>query len=213
MEFLWIDSLKIWVGKHEVTNGEYRRMKPEHYSEVYLGTNLNGNRQPVVYVNFYGARVFAEWMTESDRASGHLPEGFRYRLPSRSEWEACAQCGDDREFPWGKEMPPRYGNYADTSAKMSFPKWSTIGGYDDGSPVSCNVENSGMNDWGLYGIGGNVWEAAASDSSGRFFGAWRGASWRHDSEYDLTCRHESVRDAASLESDSGFRLVLAHSAQ
>jgi len=213
MEFLWVDSLKIWIGKYEVTNAEYRRMKPEHYSEVYLGVSLNGNRQPVVYVNFYGARVFAEWMTDCDRVSGHLSGEFRYRLPSRSEWLAFAQCGDGREYPWGGQMPPRYGNYADLAAMLSFPKWSGIGGYNDGSPASCAVENSGMNDWGLYGVGGNVWEATASDSSGRFFGAWHGASWRHDSEDDLMCLHESVRDAASLESDFGFRLVMVGGAQ
>jgi len=213
MEFVWVDSLKMWVGKYEVTNGEYRRMKPEHYSEVYLGANLNGNRQPVVYVNFYGARMFAEWMTDGDRASGHLSDELRYRLPSRTEWQAFVECGDDRQFPWGNEMPPRYGNYADAAAKLTFPKWPTIAGYDDGSPASCAVENSGMNDWGLFGVGGNVWEATASDPSGRFFGAWRGASWRHDNEYDLGCLRESVRDAASLESDFGFRLVLVPSAQ
>lgn len=59
MAFVWIPSLKIWVGKYEVTNGEYRKMKPSHDSKAYEGHSLNGDRQPVVYMNFDDAKEFA----------------------------------------------------------------------------------------------------------------------------------------------------------
>lgn len=208
VEFVWIGLLKMWVGKYEVTNGEYRKMKPNHYSDVYKGQSLNGNRQPVVQVNFYRAREFAEWMTQRDLASSNLVGNMHYRVPSEEEWMAFAGCGEEREFPWGKAMPPKYGNYADGSAKASFPDWPAIAGYNDGSAVACDVEKSGKNEWGLCGVGGNVWEPVSRDAAGKFFGTWHGGSWRYDNPNFLRCAYRSARDAMSLESDFGFRLVL-----
>lgn len=208
VEFVWVGALKMWVGKYEVTNGEYRKMKPNHYSDTYQGQSLNGDRQPVVQVNFYRAREFAEWMTQKDLACGSLSSNMQYRLPSEAEWLAFAQCGEEREYPWGKDMPPKYGNYSDASAKASFAEWTPIPGYKDGCAVSCVVEQSGKNEWGLYGVGGNVWEPVARDDAGKFFATWHGASWRYDNAKFLRCDYCSARDATSLESDFGFRLVM-----
>jgi formylglycine-generating enzyme required for sulfatase activity len=208
MEFMWVGALKMWVGKYEVTNGEYRKMKSDHYSGVYQGQSLNGDRQPVVQVNFYRARELAEWMTQKDFASGSLSSTPQYRLPSEDEWLVFARCGEERAFPWGKEMPPKYGNYSDASVKASFAQWTPIPGYNDGCAVSCVVEQSGKNEWGLYGVGGNVWEPVARDDSGKFFATWHGASWRYDNSKFLRCDYCSARDATSLESDFGFRLVM-----
>ena len=208
LEFVWVGALNMWVGKYEVTNGEYRKMKPDHDSGLYRGQSLNGDRQPVVQVNFYRAREFAEWMTQKDFACGGLSSNMQYRLPSEDEWLTFARCGEERDFPWGKAMPPKYGNYSDVSAKASFFEWTPIPGYNDGCAVSCAVERSGKNEWGLYGVGGNVWEPVARDDSGKFFATWHGASWRYDNSKFMRCDYRSARDAMSLESDFGFRLVM-----
>jgi len=207
MEFVWIPALKIWVGKYEVTNGEYRKKIPHHDSKDYQGNSLNGDRQPVVYVNFDDAKAFAEWMTQRDRSSGELPADCRYRLPSEQEWQAFAQCGDNRNYPWGSAMPPKNGNYCGQETKGI--AGSMIDGFDDGSVVTCDVTKSGKNDWGLYGVGGNVWEAAASDSSGGSFGAWRGASWGLSAPVGLRCGLRVDGGASDRDDDLGFRLVLA----
>jgi formylglycine-generating enzyme required for sulfatase activity len=209
MEFVWVAALQMWVGRYPVTNGEYRKLNPDHYSDVYQGHSLNGNRQPAVNLSFFDARGFADWMTQAERAAGNLASNQCYRVPTETEWMTCAQCGDSRTYPWGNTLPPKYGNYADTSAKAVFPTWNSIAGYTDGSAVACDVEKSGKNDWGLYGMGGNVWVATAKDSAHRLFAAWCGASWRMSKPDFLRCDYRSTRDSVDKESDFGFRLVLA----
>ena len=114
MEFVWIPALKGWAGKYEVTNGEYRRFKPSHDSKYYKGHSLNGDRQPVVEVSWNDAQEFVQWMGKNTE----LPDGFELTLPSKHEWMSVAQCGDGREYPWGNNRPPKYGNYSDSAAKL-----------------------------------------------------------------------------------------------
>ncbi len=212
MEFVWVKALGIWVGKYEVTNGEYRRFVPGHNSGGFRGHSLNGNRQPVVRVNFDDAKAYAAWMTAHDRAAGRLPAGFRYRLPTEAEFTAYAQAGKNWEYPWGNHWPPvsgRAGNYADDTAKKAFPDEGSIRGYNDGRAVSAPVEQSWENPWGLFGVGGNVSEMATTDASNRSFGAWRGGSWygTHRDYLRVSYRYPLV---GSFRSDlNGFRLVLS----
>jgi len=48
LSFVWLKDLKLWAGKFEVTNGQYRRFKPKHDSRFREKLSLNGNDQPVV---------------------------------------------------------------------------------------------------------------------------------------------------------------------
>ncbi|MBI3986026.1 MAG: SUMF1/EgtB/PvdO family nonheme iron enzyme [Lentisphaerae bacterium] len=161
MELVWIPNLyslaERWVGKYEVTNGEYRKFKADHDSGECKGQSLNGDRQPVVAVNFEDAKAFANWLSEREEKAGRLPKGYYYRLPSEDAWLTFAQCGDGREYPWGNSWPPKYGNYADeTIGEVLGKDWGIIFGYRDGYALTCPVEESGKNDWGLCGVGGNV---------------------------------------------------------
>jgi site-specific DNA-cytosine methylase len=205
MEFVWIEALKIWVGKYEVTNGEYRRKEAGRGSASFRDHNLNGDRQPVAYLNFNDAKVYAAWLTKRDKMQLGV---LRYRLPSEQEFMTYAQCGDERRFPWGNDWPPRSGRAGNYSGQESFI-YEKIPGYDDSHVVTCNVEQSWANPWGLYGVGGNLSEACSSDSSGGAFGAWRGASWSDHSEHDLWCRSSIDDTGTSSLSRQGFRLVLS----
>jgi serine/threonine protein kinase/formylglycine-generating enzyme required for sulfatase activity len=212
MEFVWIEDMNLWVGKYEVTNGEYRKKERTHSSKEFQGHSLNGDRQPVVYVNFDDAKAYAAWMTERDRASGVLPAGYRYRLPAEKEWETYAKAGKNWEYPWGNNWPPKSGeagNYTDSKAKQSFSGWDVISGYTDGYAVTAPVEKSWANPWGLYGVGGNVWEMAAKDATNSSFGAWRGASWCVSYQDFLRCSFRSVIVGSYRGSNFGFRLVLS----
>jgi serine/threonine protein kinase/formylglycine-generating enzyme required for sulfatase activity len=212
MEFVWIKDLNVWVGKYEVTNGEYRKFKRDHDSKAYEGHSLNGDRQPVVSVNFDDAKAYAAWMTERDRVVGLLPEGYRYRLPADKEWEAYTKSGKNWEYPWGNNWPPKSweaGNYPDSKTKQSFSGWDVISGYTDGYAVTAPVEKSWANPWGLYGLGGNVWEIAAKDATNSSFGAWRGGSWStHDQDY-LRCSYRYDFDGSYRRGNGGFRLLLS----
>jgi formylglycine-generating enzyme required for sulfatase activity len=200
MQFVWIPAMRLWVGKFEVTNCEYRRFVPEHDSGEFQGHSLNGDRQPVVMVNFDDAKAYAAWMTDRDRATERLPEGFRYRLPTEQEWETFATVGNNWEFPWGNNWPPvsgQAGNYGDD-----------ISGFDDGHVVSSPVEKSWANPWGLFGVGGNVWELTARDTSNASFGALRGGSWGDSRQEILRVSYRRGR-GSTRNSHRGFRLVLS----
>jgi len=211
MEFVWVAPLKLWVGKYEVTNGEYRVKEPGHDSGDFSGRSLNGDRQPVVFVTFADAQAYAEWLTERERQAGRLPDGLRYRLPTNPEWLTYAQCGDGRTYPWGNEWPPRYGNF--TGEEMITPQGLGLGilvGYRDGHPVSCPVEDSGVNEWGLYGVGGNAWEVCASGVDAKpSFAAWRGAAWSYSNQGNMRCDYLYVsRGGSRGRCGCGFRLLL-----
>lgn len=206
MAFVWVPALKRWVGKYEVTNGEYRKKEAGHDSKDLSGQSLNDDRQPVVFVNFDDAKAFANWLTEKEKE--HLSR-LRYRVISDAEWQVCAKCGTGRLYPWGPSMPPKYGNYSDSASPSTFRK---IEGYSDGFSVSCPVENSGPNEWGLYGMGGNVWECCAWDVTGASFGAWRGGSFANSTPECLWCVSRSNLGGSPRNPYIGFRLVLSEPA-
>ena len=226
MEFVWVKQMGTWVGKYEATNGEYRAFRSDHDSgKIEMRTvlwtvipwkrsfSLNGNRQPVVQANFDDVCAYAEWLTERERGTGRLPAGAVYRLPQRDEWVAFAQCGDDRNYPWGNDWPPKYGNYAGEEVKEVPRLGSGIfgnDGYRDDAIVTCSVENSGRNELGLFGVGGNVMEYTLKNDSLTEFDAWRGAAWYNGSEYSLRCGWIRERGGATGRYDGlGFRLVLS----
>jgi formylglycine-generating enzyme required for sulfatase activity len=211
MQFVWVPMLDMWVGKYEVANDEYRKKNASHDSRDHKGHRLNADRQPAVYVNFDDAKSYGDWLTQKDLTTGKLPAGYRYRLPSEDEWQTFAQCGDDRAFPWGNEWPPltgQAGNYDDEAVFDS----ARVDGYEDGFVVACEVEKSWKNPWGLYGVGGNVWELVSGDSTGVSFGSWCGASWFVSSPVTQRCDYRLGGEGSERHSDYGFRLVLAPAA-
>jgi hypothetical protein len=206
--FVWIEPMSLWVGKFEVTNGQFRRFRLTHDSGRRENFQLNESSQPVANVSWHDATAFAEWLNTTRAAS--LPANMRARLPTSTEWAAFAMCGRMRTYPWGSEWPPRYGNFSDLAARRELSEWVGIQGYDDGFPVSCPVERSGANEWGLYGVGGNVWEWC-QDASDLVPGTRvrMGGGWDFDREPSL--RIASVGfDRPEVRADSlGFRLVLS----
>jgi formylglycine-generating enzyme required for sulfatase activity len=212
MEFVWVAALKGWAGKYEVTNGEYRRWKPKHDSGQYkdqLGRlhSLNEDRQPVVEISYAEAVDYAKWLTERERNAGRLASTLEYRLPNGYEWTMLAQCGDDREYPWGDSWPPKYGNYRDRSFVRKIGWSSELGDYDDGYGVSAPVEKSGKNKWGLFGMGGNIWERT-SERKGES-PVNRGSAWLADGPRFMKCTalyYSRTEDSRAF--CTGFRLLL-----
>ena len=211
MEFLWIEDLECWVGRFEVSNAEYRRMNPEHDSGNYKGLPLNDDRQPAVRLNFDEMMGFAGWMTARERAAGRIPEGSRFRLPTRGESVACAEAGVPKTYPWGGAFPPPRGagNYADAEFhdKLSGEPW--IEGYSDGFAASAPVDAAGQNAWGLYGVGGNVWETTAIDETAEKFGGWHGGAFDDARPDKTTCKAFYGYMGTARGAVNGFRLVLA----
>ncbi len=209
MQFVWIDALQGWAGKFEVTNGEYRHFDPGHDSQAFTHVTtqerltLDDDRQPVVYVSYDDAVRFADWLNRA--GADQVPEGYRVRLPSGDEWSALAQCGDeDRLHPWGDDWPPPPDwNYHGAEGASG---WLKLDGHDDGFPVSCPVERSGRNDWGLYGVGGNVWEWTSEQRDASR--VVRGTSWNYAKPSNLRCAADHLNVPSDRVNVIGFRLVI-----
>lgn len=211
IEFVWVASLEKWVGRYSVTNAEYRRHLPEHDSGSYQVESLDGERQPVVQVSYEDAQEFIARLNAALEGTGT-----QVRLPRLGEAQALARTGQDRTYLWGDSLPPPYGNYADRDTVATF-NWRHLDSdfnhrnrYNDGFRVTAPVDESGRNDFGLYGIGGNVWEWTEGLQNGEPIAT--GASWRTRDPVAMLVT-STRREAAGRRSgfdDIGFRLVLEY---
>jgi formylglycine-generating enzyme required for sulfatase activity len=208
LTFIWIRDLKLWAGKHEITNGQYRRFRAKHDSRFRENFSLNRNDQPVVYVSWNDAKAFCNWLnnTFSDR----LPQGCEFRLPLEAEWILMAKAGDNRKYPWGNSWPPKYGNYSDLATRKGLTEWQGISGYEDGHVVTCPVADSGSNEWGIYGLAGNVWEWCDDwFDADKKYRVRHGASWDFDEKPSLAILFRGF-DRPEVKDDTiGIRLVVS----
>lgn len=204
--FEWNPSLQVWAGKYEVTNGQFRRYRPSHASGSREKLSLDGNDQPAVYVSWHDAQDYCIWLNRTYR--DRLPRDFVFRLPYAVEWTLLARCGEKRKYPWGNDWPPAYGNFSDLTAREQLASWNGISGYVDGYAVSCPVVQSGMNEWGLYGMGGNVWEWCQDDyPQDRRYKLRRGGSWDFDPEPSLRLSTLGFDRPEVRDDTIGFRIV------
>lgn len=213
MEFIHIPELQIWAGVHEVTNAQFRSVFPNHDSGRSSGVSYNGDDQPVVRVTMEDIAAFRAALAEHPQLA---ERGLRPRLPTEEERSALARCGRDRLYPWGNEPQPRRGNYADRNFARAFDRKGLFR-YDDGYTATAPVDKSGRNEWGLYGLGGNVREYATSvavfdlSSSPDLVVVGMGGSYRHADDWfmlvdstNTISRHIKSTGSANL----GFRIVL-----
>jgi len=199
---------------------------------VPIGRELN---HPVVTVTWDEARGFCQWLTEKEIAEGRLPKGLKYRLPTDEEWSwavglppelgttPAEKSGKNSvDFPWGKDYPPRQkvGNYADEAFHAKFPpkknekesrmddQW--IEGYTDGYATTSPVGSFPANTYGLYDMGGNVWQWCEDwfDASHRDR-VLRGASWDGVGRYYVLSSNRSHGAPGGRSGDYGFRCVIA----
>jgi formylglycine-generating enzyme required for sulfatase activity len=219
----------------EVTNGQFRRFKPEHRSGIIGNHTLDLDNQPVVGITWMEAALYCNWLSEQDG----LPPAYEkkgetlvavnpmtkgYRLPTDAEWEWAARNeggGKLRRYPWGDSLPvaPRSGNYADTMARLVVQ--DVIPDYDDGFAGSAPVGKFPPNPLGLQDVGGNVAEwthdyytvtvdsgQVQVDPLGPADGKQhviRGASWKQSGVTDLRLSARDFGDGA--RNDVGFRLA------
>ena len=208
MEFAWVESMTLWVGKYEVTNGQFRRFRYKHRSMFREEFSLDGDDQPVVYVSWKDANEFCRWLNKNH--SVRLPPDCEFRLPTDKEWTTFAACGTDRKYPWGNSWPPKYGNFSDTTARKNLPRWQGIKHYDDGHIVTCSVTESGANEWGIHGLAGNVWEWCEDwYGGGRKYKVRRGGSWDFDPVESLLLTARGFDRASARYDTIGFRVVVS----
>ena len=148
-----------YIGKYEITNTEYAyflndygsdKVKSGSYKgelmiETYKwGVQKSGEQwipakgyenHPVVYVSWYGANEYANWLSEKT--------GQQWRLPTEAEWEYAARGGKQTKgykYAGGNDEGA-IGWYASNSGSKTHP----VGGKQ-------------ANELGLYDMSGNVYE-------------------------------------------------------
>lgn len=212
MMFVWIEPLEMWVGRFEVTNGQYLRYDTAHNSGSFHGYHLNERNQPVVNVSWEDAGNYCSWLNRNFR--DQVPAGYVFRLPTEDEWEVFARCGDNRKFPWGDTWPPpNEWNYRGEEGARGifrfFAPRNFIRGYRGGFIVSAPVGQSGSNEWGLFGVGGNVWEWCEDwFDANKTCRAIRGASWSNYRKETLALTNRAAGPEYGKTDMIGFRVVI-----
>ena len=120
-----------WIGRYEVTQGEWASVVGSNYSRVVGSPFL-----PVDGVGFEDAKTFCVELNKRERR-GHRPKGYEYRLPTEAEWEYACRAGSQEDF---SVAPDGFW-----SAQNSGWRPHEVG---EGKP----------NPWGLYDMHGNVME-------------------------------------------------------
>ena len=169
------------------------------------------SKDPVVYVSWDDAKAFCKWLTVKERGQGNIAASQEYRLPTDAEWSVAVglppESGNTPEekdlrvkgvYPWGQQWPPPKGagNYS--------PSWN-VDSYEKTSPVGSFAANR----FGLYDMGGNVWQWCedlySTEESTRVL---RGGNWCFPSEELLLSSHRLARYPGARASFFGFRSVL-----
>ncbi|MEI6915838.1 MAG: formylglycine-generating enzyme family protein [Armatimonadota bacterium] len=181
-----------WIGKHEVTRGEYRaflaatgRAAPDYWDAdqdwSYPTDDGNGFTQtddhPVVGVSWYDAEAYCAW------AGG--------RLPTEAEWEKAARWTGiySNVYPWGNTWDAeKCNNYSDYNfAGGGYGRFET-------SPVGSYP--SGSSPYGCQDMAGNVWEWCAD-----WYKSYPGST----SPFDYTDTDRVLRGGSWNNSDSYYR--------
>jgi formylglycine-generating enzyme required for sulfatase activity len=168
-----------------------------------------GSTHPAVDVTWEDASAFCAWLTHKEQASGKLPADWFYRLPTDAEWSIAVGLPADNAnsdgaapetpvYPWGTQWPPPVGagNYSPDLDVDPYPHTSPVGSFKP-------------NAFGLYDMGGNVWEWCQdyfNDSAD--YRVLRGGSWDMRDPDDLVSSKRIGNKPDLVLPVYGFRVVI-----
>ncbi|WP_130470026.1 SUMF1/EgtB/PvdO family nonheme iron enzyme [Candidatus Magnetaquicoccus inordinatus] len=128
-----------WLGKYEVSQGEWKRLMGKNPSRYALGENY-----PVDNVSWLDVQQFIE--------KNELINNVRYRLPSSAEWEYACRSGGKEELYAGGEDLATLAWYRSNSGRHPHP-----------------VGQKRPNGLGLHDMSGNGWEWVEDAYSNDFY--------------------------------------------
>jgi hypothetical protein len=214
MKFVPVAGTVVLFGVWDVRVKDYRAYA--NASSAVDGSWQNpgfaqGEDHPVVKVSWDDAKAFCAWLTQKERSEGKISENQSYRLPTDAEWSVAVGLNEssggttkDKDektpgvYPWGTSWPP-------PSGAGNYGKSLGVDNYDYTSPVGSFQANR----YGLYDMGGNVWQWCEDYYDGQS-GArvLRGASW-YDCDSGLLLSSSRLNGSpVTRGNDYGFRCVL-----
>jgi formylglycine-generating enzyme required for sulfatase activity len=198
-----------WIGKFEVTNGQFAKFDPAHDSRYIRthgivstrGYSVNLPKQPVVRVSWNRANEFCRWLSEET--------GEQFSLPTEAMWEYACRAGTATPLAYGDldtdfslhanladQQVEHLRDYSHSSKLAWMPRDSR---YDDGAMITAAVGSYRPNGWGLFDMHGNAAEWTRST-----YGSNEGGLNQADGG-KMVVRGGSWRDRPQ-RSRSGFRL-------
>jgi formylglycine-generating enzyme required for sulfatase activity len=150
----------LWIGVHEVTQGQYERImgkNPSFFSAGGVGKERVKDRDtfdhPVERVSWHDAFEFCRKLGAK--------EGKTYRLPTEAEWEFACRAGSSTVFHYGNSFNSNLGN-------INGLGYSSYGKEESGPFHRCTnkIGQYKANAFGLFDMHGNVQEWCA-DCYGR----------------------------------------------
>ncbi len=174
----------------------------------------NAANLPVVGVSWFEAEAYANWLTDSLRRAGQLPENQAFRLPSEAEWEKAARGEKGFLWPWGNAWDASKCNNDEPEDKI-------------GSTSPVGIYPHGASPCGALDMAGNVWEWCLDEYSQEAYSQWlktqavdprgpagsglrvvRGGSW-DDVRSLARCAYRYRNIPVNFNYNVGFRLVLS----
>jgi len=159
-----------WISACEVTNQQFRRFDPSHFSGYFMkrsfdvngpGIAMDDPNQPAVRVSWEQAVGFCRWLSQQT--------GMRFTLPTEAQWEYACRAGSSGDLSFGKvgDDFSAHGNLADKAISRLY---TVTGGvvvlqdipsdtrFDDGAVATAEVGSYRPNPWGLHDMHGNAAE-------------------------------------------------------
>ena len=193
-----------FMGRFEVTQGQYEVLMDANPSTYERGADY-----PVKSVTWDEAKEFCRRLTA--RLPDNLKGKFAFRLPTDAEWSVAVglpkesgstpeekHCGITHVYPWGTTWPPPSGagNYSSSLKVDSFGITAPVGSFK-------------ANQFGLYDLGGNVWEWCEDwCDTAQKYRVLRGGSCLYSDPADLSSSYRNAGRPDYRYGDTGFRCVV-----
>lgn len=216
-------SRGFWIGKYEVTQGEYEAVtgnNPSYFNGVRMTDNGEKDygsdpSRPVEQVSWSDAVAYCAALTGREQAAGRICTNSVYRLPTEAEWEYACRAWTSPRFHYGDD--PGYTN-------LTSYAW-----YPDNSLAMTHTKGQKLpNVWGLYDMPGNVFEFCQDWYATKYTGGFRtdpqgpatgdyrvirGSCWGLGYPNHLRSAFRSILLPETRGNEFGFRVVLAPRSQ